>query len=648
MKTLLFIAFFATFFSYAQDNANNWTVPISATINESPVEITLHWTENTGTGTQYNIFRKVKGTSGWGSSIGSVAVGDTSFTDNTVTVGISYEYLIQKVQGASLQSWGYINAGIRTELPYNRGDLLLLVDSVQHDLILTELTQLEEDLYNDGWMVTKLVIGSSLSPIEVKDEILNQYNLLNNLKTVYLLGHIPVPFSGNIAPDGHTPDHQGAWPADVYYADMNGNWTDASVNVTAASGTRNDNVPGDGKFDQSVVPSSLELQVCRVDFNNLPVYSETEDELLKSYLDKVHEFKIANDVPTERALYDQGGFTGYTEGFAQNGIRNFVPFVGHDNVFEVDYFTTLSTDDYLWSYGCGAGSYTSAGGLDGGSSLTSSELAGTPINAYFTMLFGSYFGDWDTTNNFMRVAMASGSTLSCSWAGRPNWHYHTLAQGDNIGVAALMAQDQNPEYTSLNSTESIHIAQLGDPSLRTYYVQPASNLNVSNNNNEADLSWTASADGGIDGYNIYRRTSSTLWEKVNTAIVTGTSYTDNTIPHGAEWEYMVKAVKLKTNFSGSFYNESLGTTGTAKFTVSVYEPNVKLNIYPNPATDVVFIESGELIQNVKLINVEGRILYSQSVNSEDVQVEIVNLPSGSYFVIVETANGIIKKQIIKN
>jgi hypothetical protein len=43
--------------------------------------------------------------------------------------------------------------------------------------------------------------------------------------------------------------------ADVYYADLDGTWTDASVNNTSASSPRNHNVRGDGKFDQSKVPS---------------------------------------------------------------------------------------------------------------------------------------------------------------------------------------------------------------------------------------------------------------------------------------------------------------------------------------------------------------------------------------------------------
>lgn len=649
-----FVILLITVISWGQDAAKNFVVPVSAVAVESPASITLSWTENASSGTNYLIFKKIKGANGWGSSIGTVPVGTTVFVDNNVSVGTSYEYLVQKTTGGSLYAWSYINAGIRTELTYNRGDLLLLVDSTHVDSLAMEIAQLEDDLYNDGWMVTTLIIGPSESPQAVKTAIQSQYSSLPDLRAVYLLGHIPVPYSGNLNPDAH-PDHQGAWPADVYYGDMDGNWTDVSVNNTVATDVRNHNIPGDGKFDQSKVPSAIELQVCRVDFYDLPAYSENEQALLRNYLNRAHEFKIGAYVPQEKALYDQGGFTGMAEGFAQNGIRNFAPFVGASNVFEIDYFTSLTTESYLWSYGCGAGSYTSAGALDNGTALTTGELAATGMQATFTMVFGSYFGDWDKSNNFMRAILANGQTLSASWAGRPNWHYHTMAQGDNLGAAALISMDKNSDYLSLDlgggfvTWEGVHVAQLGDPSLRAYYVEPPSNLQVINVNNEANLDWTASTDSGIDGYNIYRRTPNGLWVKLNSSIVVGTLYTDATITSGDNYEFMVKAVKLKTNGSGTFFNESLGSTDAEVFTVGLDEPiAIEIAIYPIPANDQITISSNQAIQTIQLYNVSGQLVYQDAKNQSTVSLDLSTYESGAYVLVVGTENGTYEKRIVKN
>lgn len=653
MKRLFLLILAIASVAKAQDYAHDWVVPISATVVESPASITLEWTDNTASGTDFYIFRKVKGTSGWGSSIGTVPISTLTYTDNSISAGVSYEYLIQKRAGLSLYSWGYINAGIKTELEYNKGDILVLVDSTFIVSLATEIQQLENDLYHDGWMVTTVGVNPLDTVTDVKALIQTQYNSLSNLRTVYLLGNIPVPYSGNLNPDAH-PDHEGAWPADVFYADLDGVWSDNTINNTVAADTRNKNIPGDGKYDQSKPPSALELEICRVDFHDLPVYTESEEQLLRAYLQRAHDFKIGAYVPQEKALFDQGGFAGYQEGFAQNGIRNFVPFVGASNLAEVDYFSSLTTESYLWSYGCGAGSYTSAGGLDNGTSLTSSELAATDMEAVFTMMFGSYFGDWDKTNNLLRCALANGKTLSISWAGRPNWHYHTMAQGDHLGTAAIMSMDLNTDYISLDlgggfvTGEGVHVTQFGDPSLRTYYVEPASNLTVTNNSNDADLSWTASTDVSVDGYNIYRRTATSLWSKVNSSIITATSYTDNTIPVGDDYEYMVRAVKLKTNASGTFYNESLGTNGTANFTVAIPElADVELNVYPVPVTDVLNISSNVQLLNVTIYNAAGQQMVYEQLSSNIATIETTDFAPGMYLVKVMTESGEIQKKLIR-
>ncbi|MCK5907222.1 MAG: hypothetical protein KAG37_06500, partial [Flavobacteriales bacterium] len=243
MRILTAFLLFISISTTAQDYSKNKVVPLTATVSDSPASITLNWTENTARGTYYIIKRKIKGETNWESTIGTVGVGTTSFTDNTAIIGVSYEYSVEKaddVAGNFVKSWGYINVGIQYELDYNKGDMLLLVDANIAGSISSGVNQLKNDLYKDGWMVTTVNVESSLSSIEVKEIIKTQYSSLPNLKSIYILGHVAVPYSGNIMPDGHT-EHLGAWVADSYYADIDGVWTDVSVNSTGARGTINDN-----------------------------------------------------------------------------------------------------------------------------------------------------------------------------------------------------------------------------------------------------------------------------------------------------------------------------------------------------------------------------------------------------------------------
>ena len=641
----------------SQNYGEQWTIEATAVVQESPTQISLVWEPNVNTAaTTFLIFRKVKGTVGWGNSIASLPNAKLTYTDLTAVAGVSYEYHIQYRTGNTIYAWGFVNAGIKTELNPNKGDILLMVDNSFTNGLSTKITELEEDLYNDGWNVKTVSVDPTDSPSTVKSEITTQYNALPNLKTVYFLGNIPVAYSGNIKPDGH-PAHEGAWPTDLYYADIDGSWTDNSVNNTVATDTRNQNIPGDGKFDQSTVPSELEIEICRVDMSQLSDYSDSEEALLSKYLTRAHEFKTAQYIPQEKGLIDVGDFAAFQDGFTQNGYRNFTAFFGSSGIDELDYYTTLTANDYLWSYGCGAGNWTSAKGLNSGNRMYTSDLATNGINTTFTMLFGSYFGDWDRNNNLIKGALASGKVLASAWVGRPNFHYHNMASGDHLGSCAKLSQDFDTEYLSINygasliTIEGVHVTQFGDPSLRMCYLAPASNLMVTNNANVADLTWTASTDVSIDGYNVYRKDPNTnLWVKVNTSIITGTSYSDNTIPSGGDFEFMVKSVKLKNNSSGSFYNESIGTTDTEVFSVgiNVLEKS-NLIVYPNPSNGVFQVTSQMNMNSLKVFDVSGKLVLENELNSNFTQINLTGFKSGLYTLVSELDNGgsITRKLIVK-
>ncbi|MEN8122803.1 MAG: T9SS type A sorting domain-containing protein [Bacteroidota bacterium] len=75
-----------------------------------------------------------------------------------------------------------------------------------------------------------------------------------------------------------------------------------------------------------------------------------------------------------------------------------------------------------------------------------------------------------------------------------------------------------------------------------------------------------------------------------------------------------------------------------------YEQN--LNIYPNPATDIVNIEYKSSITKVELYNYVGVLVLSKNVSSKFSEVNISNLNAGVYIFRITTLDGIIVKRII--
>lgn len=556
---------YATTFTLPTNGVQNYSLQLQATVSDTPATITIEWPKETGV-TNYTVYRKLKDDTSWGSILATVPynAGATTYTyvDTDVSIGTGYEYqVIKNMPGTPSTAWGYIYAGIKLPATDSRGKLILIIDSTYESSLTTELDQLKEDLAGDGWTVISHSVARNASVTSVKALIRTDYDAdPTNVKSVLLFGHVPVPYSGQLNPDGHS-NHIGAWPADVYYAEMSDAWTDVETWPNSGS-PRQTNVAGDGKFDQSNPPSPIELQIGRIDLANMTSFAPlTELDLLRQYLTKDHQYKHKIIAPSTRAMMVDG-FGPYTgEAFSLGGWRNFASLVGSANIATTtNYFNTLSSNSYLWTHANGAGTYVSISGFG----TTSNYVTNSP-KSVFNLLFGSYFGDWDVTNDILRAPLASsGWGLVSIWFARPQWHLYHMALGETIGYSTKLTQNNTNLYQSLtltyNYTNQIHAALMGDPTLRNNVVSPVSNVTVSNpSSNTIDISWTASADSGLSGYYVYRSTSQYgNYTRITTDPVVGTTYTDAAPYAGGTYYYMVRAVKLETTPSGSYYNQSQG------------------------------------------------------------------------------------------
>ena len=84
--------------------------------------------------------------------------------------------------------------------------------------------------------------------------------------------------------------------------------------------------------------------------------------------------------------------------------------------------------------------------------------------------------------------------------------------------------------------------------------------------------------------------------------------------------------------------------------VNSFEKENRVNIYPNPSNDDIFIEVSDNLFNGKmqLYDIYGKLLKEQIFTENILQVDIKNLASGLYFVkIIDDKNGVVLKKIVK-
>ena len=105
-----------------------------------------------------------------------------------------------------------------------------------------------------------------------------------------------------------------------------------------------------------------------------------------------------------------------------------------------------------------------------------------------------------------------------------------------------------------------------------------------------------------------------------------------------------------TNFGNGTYQLLLTDTNTGNkvyytaTNLSAKTPeNKKLNIYPNPASDFIFLKNIKPNSSVKIIDTLGKVVMSKKI-TEDF-IEIKSLPKGTYFLEIE---GLKTLKFIKN
>ncbi len=641
-KTLLY--FYFSLFTGLAFSQYSKTITVFARATANATSITLDWPAETFSGS-FKVYKRTDINQSWNLAATLLSTA-TSWTDTSIKVGISREFLIQKANPSNQSlAEGYLFVGNKAKEIPSFGSVLLLIDSNYRLPLATEINQLKNDLSANGWLVTISYAGRYEKASTIKARIISMNALAKPaFRSLYIIGHVRVPYSGMLRnidsayacaypPDGHiegSGNHTGAWPADLYYGDLTGIYSDMLGPVKTGSDSRNWNVAGDGKFDQCKVLDNVTIEVGRVDLYNMPQFSKNDTLLVKNYLQKARDWRQDKVAVVERSIIDDN-LTGNGFSLGWTGYLSSTSMIPRDSIFNNrDYFTYQNKESYLWSFGVGYGSYQSCAGIGVTSSFTPS------FKNIFTSMSGSFFGDWDNQNNILRAPLAVGSLCSF-WGGIPTWYNHYMGLGYPIGFGALYTQ--NSKNQDFNGSEnSVHIALMGDPTLKVRNVPETGKLKVASVNNKVKLSW-GKALGKFDGYCVYRiDTATNTWLRINTTILTDTFYVDAANVKTGSYKYAVRTIRLETNPSGSWYNLGGGAFAWINYNVSLANlAPINFAIFPNPSSGLLTISSNEFNNETITIAVNdltGRMVFEtrKPASNGEIQIELPQYLNGTFLV----------------
>ena len=568
---IVFACLFSTT-NYAQSTYEQQAVQLEATVQSNPPQVTLQWEHYSSD--PVSVFRKLKSEDDWQHLI-ALNVGTSQYVDNTIVANQVYDYAVGQywtsTAGFRPRTYGvgYISTGVNVPAIQHKGTVILVVDKTIAPDLSTELDRLERDFYGDGWSVVRHDVERHIDGAypyqivekahQIRKTIQESYAKHPDAKAVLLFGHIPYIKSGEASPDGHG---NRTFSFDAFYGDMDGNWTDYQTVTSSTAwpyGWERNNI-GDNQFDHSDAPTDIELQVGRIDLANLNSttsagyhFTETEVELLKAYLDKNHAYRHKLFSPTYKGYIMESSCGGF---HTPPAWKSFAPLVGISNVDWNDgvgqtYADVLTTSSYLWS------SFATCwdGGVHG--AKVGVELGIDSLQTIFGTYSASYIGSLYGGGKYPFALMASGQMLTTVYTANVDWNFHHMGMGENIGYSYQSYMNQRETYQETVSNRGCVANLMGDPTLRMFMMSPPSNLVVTATGNQVSLNWTASTEPGVLGYYVYRfDPTSNSFNQIYFTV--NTSYNYSAVGDDANAVHMIRAVKLETTASGSFYNLSQG------------------------------------------------------------------------------------------
>lgn len=113
----------------------------------------------------------------------------------------------------------------------------------------------------------------------------------------------------------------------------------------------------------------------------------------------------------------------------------------------------------------------------------------------------------------------------------------------------------------------------------------------------------------------------------------------------------VAVAEVTLDIDGVTRNATTPDLGASEFTVLLGTQDMiktKINYYPNPVVDNIYLNTEDTINSVEVYNIMGQKLATQTINDTNGIVNLSNLASGNYMVKVITDKATQNIKIVKN
>jgi hypothetical protein len=202
-----------------------------------------------------------------------------------------------------------------------------------------------------------------------------------------------------------------------------------------------------------------------------------------------------------------------------------------------------------------------------------------------------------------------------------------------------------------NDTLEMHYNYWDDPEphpqvgtiflVRENLTPPPLNLTVEIIENNMMLNWNAPdvpPGSELLGYNIYYKFDDEMFDMID--FIEETSYT-----HSGDFQPGIHSYYLTALYDLGESDPSIEVQVEVLITSVTDLVDEKINIYPNPASEVVNIHSDIDVNSIWIYNSAGQVVKKMESGVKSQQVFINDIQQGLYFFIINTNAGSVSKKI---
>lgn len=286
------------------------------------------------------------------------------------------------------------------------------------------------------------------------------------------------------------------------------------------------------------------------------------------------------------------------------------------------------------------------------------------------LVAGSAPRDFCEMGNNIIVASQGGTFLSenlgDSWQNLNSPYMESLRVGANDSVIFAMIWDEFYDFARI--FKSTDTGATWSFVMNPFYT-PSTGLDILVNENKVYIALTGlrrSLDGGNTWSLITTREIRTLFsyndfllmgnDSLGVLLLNDTSTTVIPFNQGLPNQYPMW-VRDFAVYNGYLYASIMcynGPYGLWKrplsdlLNVNEVSIQVQINIFPNPAKDRIYISipKNEKRTIIAILDLQGRLIKSETITDEQSEINVSELPSGMYLLKVENEQGVITKKII--